>query len=133
MKKNGFTLIELIITLSIIALLSTLIIPNMGNIQNKAKETSLKNTCHTIQVALESYYLSNNSYPEGSSAHISAIIDILTTSNDLNQTPKNPYTKSEFNSSDTAGLIYYTYDNELYTITGYGADTETAITTITGP
>ena len=133
MKKNGFTLIELVLTLSIIAILSTLIIPNMTNIKQKAQETALKNNCHTIQLALESYFLTHNSYPNGNNTHISSILTTLKDNNDITEIPKNPYTKQPFNTTDTQGVIQYSTTNNTYTLIAFGTTTSDEILTLSSP
>ncbi len=41
-KKKGFTLVELVIVIAVIAILSAILIPTFGSIMSDAKETSAK-------------------------------------------------------------------------------------------
>ena len=65
MKKNkkAFTLIELMLVMALIAILSTLMLPNLKGAQDKAKEASLRAVVHAMQVALENYYLDHQNIP----------------------------------------------------------------------
>lgn len=55
MKKNGFTLIELMIVIIIIGILISISLPNFLSAQEKAKISSIKSNMKTFQVMLESY------------------------------------------------------------------------------
>ncbi len=130
-KNKGFTLIELLIVMSIIGLLSSLIIPNYSHIKNAAKENALKSLGHSIQISLETHYLIMDTYPTDSSLSADALFTLLQASNSLGETPQNPYTKTDFSSSDTSGKITYTYlDNDQYEINIYGTDNEGPISTL---
>jgi len=130
-SQKGFTLIELMITLAIISILSTLLIPKFSNIQNKAKETHLKSTIHTLQLAIESYQLSKGNYPQ--STQISTLINTLITNSELPQIPINPFTGQPSTDNDTSGKIQYTYNSETnkYSLSAYGQNGSTPIITIT--
>lgn len=121
-NKNGFTLIELLITLTIIGLLASLLLPNFSSIFGKAKQTALKNQMNTIQLALESYNLSNGAYPTGTETPITELCQVLIQSGNLSKIPNNPYTGKTYTESDGSGKITYTFDpnTETYTLKGFG-------------
>ena len=52
-KKKGFTLIELIIVIAIIAILSAIAVPNFISLRNKTKNTADVNSCRTIKKAVQ--------------------------------------------------------------------------------
>lgn len=120
--NKGFTLIEVMITLAIIGLITSLLLPNFRKIQNSAKEGSMKSVGHILQLALESYELDQGAYPAGNSTHISDIIDTLKANGDLNTTLKNPFTSQAFSSTDSSGKILYSHEtsSDNYTIVLYG-------------
>ena len=55
MKKNGFTLVELLATIIILAIISTIAFVSYGSIQTKMKETALKNKTSYIENVATNY------------------------------------------------------------------------------
>lgn len=122
-KRNGFTLIEIMITLLIIGIITSVLIPNYTSIQNKSKENAVKSVCHTLQVALETHSLSTGGYPN-SNLTITELATTLQNSDSLAKPPKNPFTNANYSNSDTSGKITYSYDTNTlsYTLHGYGVN-----------
>lgn len=60
---RGFTLLELLIVISIIALLSAALYPVFGHFQKRAKAMQARRTMDTISMALEDYRKDFNAYP----------------------------------------------------------------------
>lgn len=63
MNKKGFTLIELVVVVAIIGLLSTLAVVALGSARTKARDSVRLSDLKQIQLALESFYRDQNSYP----------------------------------------------------------------------
>jgi type IV pilus assembly protein PilA len=61
-RANGFTLIELMIVVSIVGLLSSVAIPNYMRFQMKTKSTEAKTSLASIRTAEESYFAEYGRY-----------------------------------------------------------------------
>lgn len=68
MQKNrnnsGFTLIEILVVLAIIATLLSLVTPRYFDSMNRSKEKILKNDLIVIREAIDKYYSDKNVYPD---------------------------------------------------------------------
>jgi prepilin-type N-terminal cleavage/methylation domain-containing protein len=58
MTRRGFTIVELIITITIMGILLTLAVVNVGTTQAKARDDSRKSDIESIAANLESFYVS---------------------------------------------------------------------------
>ncbi len=63
MKKRGFTLIELMIVVSIIGVLSAIVVPKLMQRAQEAKVTAAMMQIKNFKTALEMFYLDNGFYP----------------------------------------------------------------------
>ncbi len=106
---NAFSLIELIIVISVLGILGSFLLPNFSSIQNRAKEGSVKSVGHTLHLALESYQVNHGLYPEGDEMGIEELAGLLQTSGELSEVPENPFTSSPYTDADSSGKILYTY------------------------
>ncbi|HAZ16531.1 MAG: hypothetical protein A3H59_02750 [Candidatus Jacksonbacteria bacterium RIFCSPLOWO2_02_FULL_43_9] len=61
--RHGFTLVELLVVISIIALLSSLATASFNSARKKARNAKRMSDLKTISLALELYYDTNNAYP----------------------------------------------------------------------
>lgn len=115
--KKGFTLVETLIVIGIIALLAAIAIPNLLRAKRAANESSAKSTLKTIAVSLENFFASNSDYP-------------LATSELLGVSP--PYLNVDYFIGVHSG---YTYTSVLsaydYTITASPTSTTAGSTTYT--
>ena len=106
----GFTLVELLVVLSIIGLLGSIVVPSYSKIQTQSKESALVQLGTTLQLALESYALREGVYPT-ESLFGSELVDVLQSSGDLSQSPVNPFTSEPLSITDTSGLMEYVFDS----------------------
>ena len=85
-KTRGFTLVELMIVVSILAILAAVAIPAYNNYLNRAKQSDAIIGLKTAQMAEEQFYSENNAY--------CSTIDMLPGFND--NTIDNKYQKGEY-------------------------------------
>jgi prepilin-type N-terminal cleavage/methylation domain-containing protein len=93
--EHGFTLVELLIVISILGVLLTVVLPNIGGIMGPAKQDSFNADLHNIQNAATAYYLlrSPNLFPTASGG--AGTIDftwLVTTSSLLKSVPRSSTT-----------------------------------------
>lgn len=60
---KGFTLVELLIVVAIIAILAAIAVPNFLESQTRAKVARVKNDIRTVVTGLEAYRVDHNRYP----------------------------------------------------------------------
>ena len=70
--KKGFTLVELLVVVSLIGVLATLVIANLNSARERARDANRKSDLRNIQTALRLYYNDNGRYPASASASIVA-------------------------------------------------------------
>ncbi len=63
-KKGGFTLVELLVVLAILALLLTLAVPRYFNGIERAKEATLKQDLVTLRESIDKFYADTGQYPK---------------------------------------------------------------------
>ena len=80
-NKSGFTLLEILVVVGIIALIAVIAIPNIQPALYKAKLTKTQTTIDQIGMALEQYKSDIRSYPDpyGSTGNGTTLYDWLTT------------------------------------------------------
>ena len=64
-QQKGFTLIELMVVISIIGTLSSTVLASTNTARMKARDLERISTLHQIQNALEMYYADHGAYPQG--------------------------------------------------------------------
>lgn len=63
LKKKGFTIIELLIVMAVIAILVGIAIPSFRAMQTEAWRTKAEGDVRVLKIALESYYKNHGSFP----------------------------------------------------------------------
>lgn len=63
MRQRGFTLLELLFVLVIVALLTSLVAPMLTNSIDHARESALKQDLNVLRKALDDYHADQGRYP----------------------------------------------------------------------
>ncbi|MGH8680546.1 MAG: type II secretion system protein [Burkholderiales bacterium] len=64
MKRSGFTLIELIVVMAIIATLLTIALPRYFGSVDRSKEVTLRQSLNVMREAIDRFNADNGRYPE---------------------------------------------------------------------
>ena len=123
--ERGFTLIEVMIVVAIIAILAAILIPNVVNARAQAQTSACESNLRAIATAAELYYADNNSYPQ----QAGNVQDILgsasggtSTTVYLKNIPRDPAAASD------ASYAYAPVDSgQGYTITCPGSHTPSTL------
>ncbi|HSY47837.1 MAG TPA: type II secretion system protein [Thermoanaerobaculia bacterium] len=83
-KQSGFTLIELIVVVTIIGILAAIAISNVKWAQQKAREAALHDDLFEMRKAIDNYYADKQKYPEN--------LQALQQEHYLRNVPKDPIT-----------------------------------------
>ncbi len=62
-SEGGFTIVELLVVIVVIAILVALTLPNLFGLQKRARDDTRKNDLKNIQAQLETYFNDNTHYP----------------------------------------------------------------------
>jgi general secretion pathway protein G len=87
MRKNGFTMIELLVAITILGLLVSIAAPRYFGNLDRAKEDVLKEDLFILRDAIDKFYADRNKYPES--------LDQLVAEKYLRKVPVDPFTKSQ--------------------------------------
>ncbi|OGV93640.1 hypothetical protein A3B57_02605 [Microgenomates group bacterium RIFCSPLOWO2_01_FULL_47_10] len=72
-KANGFTLIELIIVISIIGIMAGLLLPNFMASRTRARDSAKKADLRSVKQALQMYNGDKNIYPAAGAANLDIV------------------------------------------------------------
>ncbi|PIS09681.1 hypothetical protein COT75_00595 [Candidatus Beckwithbacteria bacterium CG10_big_fil_rev_8_21_14_0_10_34_10] len=101
--KKAFTLIEVLVATTIIAILTAIAVNSYASAQKKSRDGKRKADLETVRSALEMYRVDVGSYPSG--VTYAAMINNLITANYLKTTPADPK-PSEYNYEYTSTNVY---------------------------
>lgn len=86
-RGAGFTLIEILVVMAIVATLLTIAVPRYFNQSDRAKEAVLRQDLAAMRDAIDKYYGDVGVYPES--------LDALVTGKYLRRIPPDPITESD--------------------------------------
>ena len=72
-SDEGFTLIELLVVILIIGILAAIAIPSFLNQREKGQDACAKSMARTMQTAMETYYIDQNTYATATKAGLTGI------------------------------------------------------------
>lgn len=127
MKNNtGFTILELLVVLAVIAILVGIAVPRIKGMQDQSNITKAQSETKTVQTAIESYYINQtpNAYPASSTAIINNTL-ASQTPNIISEPLYDPFlaTLTEYNYIKSS-------NGQYYVIFSVGPDGEADITGI---
>lgn len=109
-KSRAFTLVELLVVISVIAVLSTITFAFYENAQQKARDHKRKQDLQTIRSSLQQYYQDNNAYP-ATSGNTDAVLTTLVPTY-AKSLPQDPSSGASYTYNYTAG----TCPQDCYTL-----------------
>jgi general secretion pathway protein G len=123
-RRAGFTLIEILVVIVVIAILASLVAPNIFRHVGSAKQATAKAQIEMLGAALDAYRLDNGSYPttdQGLGA-----LQAPPTTDPLPQNWKGPYLRKDVPVDPWGHPYVYKAPGEVnpggYDLMSYGAD-----------
>lgn len=113
---TGFTLIEILVVMAIIAMLAVMVAPNIFNQQAGARRDAALSQISTLAAALDTYRLDVGEYPQT----LEGLME-----NDSDRAAWNgPYLRRAVPQDPWGNDYVYEADGQQFTLMSYGADGE---------
>lgn len=101
-SKKGFTLIEVLIVVSIIGLLASVVLVGLGGFRSRGRDARRVQDLRSLQNGLELFYARNNQYPD-------ILNNLLTAGIGVTKLPKDPTGTTDYfysyRTADKQGYI----------------------------
>lgn len=120
MKKNGFTLIELIGIITLIAIIGLIALPSIVNVTRQSDERNKKEDLNSIYIATENYVMSNfDEFPNLTTSGNYEYIKVLTLVNEeyIKNDMMNPNTNENFTGKDVVKVTRNEDNTYSYVLT----------------
>ncbi len=102
LHQKGFTLMELLVTITIMAVLATIAIAIFSGAQQSARDTKRRQDINAIKNVLEQYYLKNGSYPPGNPV---GVVDSCSTSTSRSAADGGPECSTSLGTGNWTGSV----------------------------
>lgn len=117
--RRGFTLMEILVAISIIAILTAIGIVSYGSVNRRSRDTKRKSDTEQVRSALEMYRTDNGYYPAigaGSWTNASGLSTVLvaTYMPAIPSDPKSPDSAYRYKATNASGGNYYGYCVSAY-------------------
>lgn len=107
--QRGFTLLEMMVVVAIIAILAAILIPNFTHARAQAATSACMANMKSIATAMELYYTDNQSYPSVSQKPVTQVPGLSTYMG--NQNPVDPAGSGNYEvSTNYSSSGVWTYD-----------------------
>ncbi len=124
-RSEGFTIIELLIVIVVIAILATLVIVTFTGIQQRARDSQRQTDINALDSHIEAYFATNGNYP--TSTNLETPSWVSSNLKGLDQaaladpnTPASKISASQTGISDTVSTTQYGYDVYGLAVDGTG-------------
>ena len=135
-RREGFTLIELMIVVVILGILMTIVIPNFLQLTSRAKEAKVKGAAHTLQLAAEDFAVRNEGIYSDAGADLQPLLPNDSVGGQfLHNSFTNAWTEPQYAAPATTpgqvGILAIVQNatNVGYVINGWGKDDEVLVIT----
>ena len=122
-RRSGFTLIEILVVIVVIAILATLVAPNIFKNVGEAKSTTARAQIENLSSALDAYRLDNGTYPTTQQG-LDALTSLPTIDPPANW--KQPYLRKAVPNDPWGKPYIYIFPGESnpmgFDLISYGAD-----------
>jgi len=114
--QSGFTLIEILVVMGIIAMLAVMVAPNLFNQRAGAMRDGARSQISSLETALDAYRLDLNEYPDS--------LDGLMENDTGRASWNGPYLRRNLPKDPWGNDFIYDADGRTFTLISYGADGE---------